>query len=112
MTEAEITVAIISAVLGSSLLTSIINITYKVISNKADKHDAKDEALRLLMLDNILNKGTQYVAKGFVDQLEWSIFEAQYKSYKTLGGDGYADKMFEAVKDLMPKELKSITASK
>lgn len=100
----EMIVAIVSAVLGSSFLTTALNL----ISEKLNKNSAKNQGLRFLLVDNILTKGTEYVGKGYVTQLEWQIFDGQYKSYKKLGGDGYADKMYEAVNKLVPEEIQNL----
>lgn len=108
MTNAEITLAIISAILGSSFLTTLLNL----IAEKLNKNSAKKQALRLILIDNILTKGPQYVANGFIGQTEWKIYDEQYKTYKRLGGDGYADKMYAAVNELVPEEIKGISNTK
>lgn len=105
MNNSEVTIAILSAILGSSVLTTILSFLFQWIMRKADKHDAKDEALRLLLVDKIIENGKSYVKHKSIDRLEWKVFDAQYKSYKTLGGDGYADKIYKAVEQLLPEDL-------
>jgi len=104
MTESEIVVAIISAILGSSFLTTLLN----AVVDKVNKNSSKNQALRLILIDNILTKGPQYVERGYITQLEWQIYDEQYKTYKKLGGDGYADKMYSAVDSLKPEEINNI----
>ena len=83
----EITIA----VLGSSVLATIISGVFQIINNKKNKTTKLENGMSLLLLSSIKADGKQLTEQGKVSNDDYDAFCAKYEAYKSLGGDGWAD---------------------
>lgn len=86
------------AILGSSVLATIISCVFQYINKKTDKRMellAKtsdfEKGLSLLLLSSLKRDGREIIAQGAVSKSDYDSFMATYNAYKALGGDGWAD---------------------
>lgn len=94
------TVTIICAVLGSSVINTLLNYIFTMLREKKDKNSKSVRAERLTLLYIIKSCGKHHIKEGYISETDYKAIEETYNLYKELGGDGYADKIFEAVKSL------------
>ena len=96
--------AIIIAVIGSGLITAIVNAVIRQMEKKRDDKTLEKKALRLLILGEIREYGKDLVRKceenGGIEQMDYNHFDELYKTYKALNGDGFADKVNDEIKKL------------
>lgn len=83
----EITIAI----LGSSVLATIISGVFQIINNRKNKTTKLEQGMSLLLLASIKADGKQLTEQGKVSKDDYDAFCAKYHAYKSLGGDGWAD---------------------
>lgn len=93
----ENTTAIIVAIIGSGIITKLIDVWLEW--RKSKKNPMKD-GVKFCLLNALRTYGEGLVARGDITSLELSAFEEAYQTYKALDGDGYADKLKEDVKNL------------
>lgn len=102
MTENELT--ILCAVLSSSLLTGLVSkIADAIIDRHKKKNIANDvhaKSERLTLLYVLKASGNEYIERGKICETDFRAFDETYHTYKDLGGDGYADKIYKAVTEL------------
>lgn len=79
------------AILGSSVLASIISGIFQIVNNRKNKQSKMEKGICLLLLSAIRQDGERLCSQGKVSQEEYKIFMAEYDAYKSLGGDGWAD---------------------
>lgn len=94
MTESMI-VALIGV--SGTLLVTLINIIFNSVKDNKRHNDANTAATRLCLLFVLQKFGEELDKKEFITRLELNQFEAMYKTYKDLRGDGFADKINEEV---------------
>ena len=92
----EITVAI----LGSSVLATIISGIFQYVNHRKSKTTKLENGISLLLLSAIIQDGKKLSEQGKVSKKEYDIFCAKYDSYKSLGGDGWADSIKNKVDTL------------
>ncbi len=96
----EMIAPIIIAVLSSSVLNSILAFIFAQIKEKNDKNSKSVRAERLTLLFIIKSCGIRHIKDGNISETDFKALEETYNLYKELGGDGYADKIFNSVKEL------------
>lgn len=82
---------IIIALLGSSVLASVISGIFQLINNRKSKQNQLEEGMSLLLLSSLKRDGKELLAQGKVSKNDYDSFCATYNAYKALGGDGWAD---------------------
>ncbi len=92
MTSEQIT-SIVIAIIGSGILTKIIDIITNI------KNPVK-VGVRMCLMKDIYDFGEKLVDKGFASDIERQAFLEAHKTYKALGGDGYADTLVKKVNEL------------
>lgn len=94
-------IAIISAVLGSSVLTTILNRIFTKRDKKEADESAERIALRLLMKSRVRDLCLKYIEQGWIYADEYEDLISMWENYHyALGGNGYLDHLMEAVKEL------------
>lgn len=103
----DVLIAIISSGLLSGALSALISAlstikTRKAMKKFADDYDAKNltEGLKLILLSNLKRDGREAIGNGDISKEDYESFLASYNAYKSLGGDGWADKVYEQVRKL------------
>ena len=99
--ENSATLNIILAIIGSGILTTIINRIFSVIDKKNEKDNATVTGLRTLLMIDIRRLGEEYLSQGEIskDDLEdiinlWGVY------HDKMGGNGYLDNIMAKVKAL------------
>lgn len=87
---------IICAVLGSSVISTIINQVFL----RLDQKNRRDKVDRFLLLEAVERRGTRSTLAGKISPTNLKAFLECYDLYKALGGDGYADSMKKKVEAL------------
>ena len=82
---------IVLAVLGSGVISTIISCIFQIINEKKSKRSMFENGMSLLLLSSLKRDGKDLIAQGKMTKAEYDSFEATYKAYKSLGGDGWAD---------------------
>jgi hypothetical protein len=96
----EITIAI----LGSSVLATIISGVFQIINSKKNKTTKLENGMSLLLLSAIKSDGKQMIEQGKASKNDYDAFCAEYEAYKSLGGDGWADGIKQKV-DMLERYL-------
>ena len=87
---------IVCAVLGSSVISTVINRVF----NWFDQKNRRNKIDRLLLLDALKRQGVEYINNGHVTTKELQSHEEYYRWYKACGGDGFADAIHKKVESL------------
>lgn len=88
---------IIIAIIGSGILTKILDAIIEHLKNKKNPMKA---GIRLCLLKDLTDYGNELIRKGEVTAQELKAFTEGFDAYKALDGDGYADKLKEEVDNL------------
>jgi len=103
----DILIAIISSGLLSGALAALISSlstikTRKEMKKFADNYNAQQltEGLKLILLSTLKRDGKDALDKKRIGKSDYEAFLASYNAYKALGGDGWADKVHDQVKNL------------
>ena len=67
------------------------------------KVDHNDNAAKLLLSvsrNQLITLGRGYIERGYITMDEYEEFEAEYRIYSALGGNGLARRVFEQVDEL------------
>lgn len=96
--------AIIVAVLGSGLLSTIINQICNVINKKQDEKSGMAHGMRIVLKDRLRFLCTHYIQQGWIyeDELE-DIISMHACYHDTFHGNGYLDELMNRVKNLPMK---------
>ena len=90
----EMTVTIIISVLGSSGL-------WAFIQKISEKNDAKSQMILGLGHDRIISLCEKYIKRKSITHDEYeNLYEYLYKPYKSMGGNGTAERLMEEVRKL------------
>lgn len=95
------TETIVIAILGSSLLSTIINQICNFIQRRADEKSGVKQALRLVLKDRLRQLCVHYIQQGWIYEDELEDIITMHKCYHDeLNGNGYLDTMMSKVKAL------------
>lgn len=91
---------ILQVVLSSSVIAVIVEGIASIIRTVYAKKSISSKALRLILLQELKDLGLQCIKDGAISSLDLQCFNDMYDTYKSLGGDGYADRVHKAVNNL------------
>lgn len=95
------TETIIIAILGSSLLSTIINQICNFAQRRAEEKSGVKQALRLVLKDRLRTLCVHYIQQGWIYEDELEDIITMHKCYHDdLNGNGYLDTMISKVKAL------------
>lgn len=95
---------IVLAVLGSGVISTIISCLFQYLNDRKSKQTQLEEGMSLLLLSSLKRDGKELLAQGEMTKNEYESFNATYKAYKALGGDGWADGI-KAKVDALERDL-------
>lgn len=106
--NSELAKTIIITVLTSSGFTSAL---FAFLQKIADKKDIKTRMLIGLGHDRIVYLGMKYIERGWITKDEYeNLHDYLYSPYKTMGGNGSAERIMKEVDKLPIKsDVKSFT---
>lgn len=81
------------AFIGGGALMVIFQIVREIV----DRKSAKSVALQFLLLRYIRDYAAAPIERGYITQEELKEWLEMHKTYKKLGGNGYADELKEKV---------------
>lgn len=97
MNTAEIIIAIVAAIFGSTGFWSWLQ-------NRGRKKSAEARLLMGIAYSEIIDRCTIYLNRGYLDTDEYHELEHYlYKPYQEMGGNGTAEKLFNDVSKLTVK---------
>lgn len=100
--------AIIVAIIGSGLLTTILNRIFAVRDKRKAEKTGEAKALRLIMKNNIRVLCNEYLVKGYIYADELADLESMHRCYHDdLGGNGWLDSMMSSVRRLPVRGIES-----
>ena len=82
-------VQLLLAFVGGGALTAII----EIIRNSVDKKSAKNVALQFLLLQYIREEAQKHLDEEKISSDDLKMWLEMHKTYKRLGGNGYADEL-------------------
>ena len=91
---------IITAILGSGVLSTLITVVAQLIKDRKDKDADLRAGVRLSLYFQFKDHALAAIREGFVDPDDLKILSDTYETYKRLGGDGYCDKLMRDVNNL------------
>ena len=92
---------ILIAVLGSSVLASLISGIFSACTNRQKKDSGVEAGVRILLYDRIKYLGTHYIERGYIASDEYEDLIKMHKVYHdSLRGNGFLDDIMEQVKHL------------
>lgn len=98
--------AIIIAILGSGLLSTIVNQVCNAINRKAEARNGVQQGLRLVLKDRLRFLCIRYIEQGWIYEDELEDLIAMHDCYhSTLQGNGYLDELMTRAKKL---EIKGV----
>ncbi len=93
--------AIIVAILGSGLLSTIINQLCNAANRKAERKEGLMHGLRLVLKDRLRSLCVHYIEQGWIYEDELEDIVMMHSCYHdTLKGNGYLDDLMARVKNL------------
>ena len=91
---------IIVAILGSGALSTLIAITANAINDRKTKDDDIRAGVRMSLYFLFRDHALYAIRDGEIDPDELKVLADTYDTYKRLGGDGYFDRLMDAVNSL------------
>lgn len=88
---------VIIAIIGSGIITKIIDVFFDYQKNK--KNPLRD-GVKLCLLKDLTDFGKELIAQGEATETQLRAFAEGYSAYKSLNGDGFADKIKKEVDNL------------
>ena len=97
---AEIANPALTALLGSSGI-------WAWVKSKSERNDSEDKLLLAVARSQLVEQGRKYLKRGYITMDEYEEYEAHYKLYSDLGGNGLARRIYKQVEDLpmMPNDI-------
>lgn len=90
---AELANPVITTLLGSSGI-------WMWAKTKKDRNDYEHELLLGVSKNQLISLGHTYLSRGYITMDEYEEYEAEYKLYSALGGNGLARRIFKQVDEL------------
>lgn len=91
---------IIIAIIGSGAFSALISGGISLLNGRRKAKKGIDHAVSFLILGELERQFDKLIAKGHATRKDMKRFREVYDTYKSLGGDGYADDMLEAIKEM------------
>lgn len=92
---------IIVAVIGSGILSTIINRIFGYIDKRAEARSGVTHGIRLVLKDRLRFLCVRYIEQGWIYEDELEDLVAMHTCYhEALRGNGYLDDLMRRVKDL------------
>lgn len=89
---------VLGTILGSALMSSGL---WAYFARKDKSRSAQARLLLGLAYDKILDRGEQYIVRGWITMDEFNEYQRYlYGPYKDLGGNGMADKVMQELQRL------------
>lgn len=82
-------VQLILAFVGGGALTALI----EIVRTAVEKKSAKNIALQFLLLQYIREEAEKHIEKDKISSEDLKMWLEMHKTYKRLGGNGYADEL-------------------
>lgn len=99
MDDTKVQIAL--AIIGSGILTTILNRIFAISDRKREKDTAQAVGLRTLLRVQIRSLGKKYISDGCIDNDDLDDIAELWKVYHDdLGGNGYLDTIMQRVKAL------------
>lgn len=67
---------------------------------KRERNDTEDKLLLQVAKNQLVYQGRKYLKRGYITMDEYEEYESEFSVYKTLGGNGLAQRVFKQVDDL------------
>lgn len=90
---AELANPVITTLLGSSGIWMFAKTRY-------DRNNSEDRLLLEVAKNQLTVLGRTYLERGYITMDEYEEYEAEYKLYSALGGNGLAKRVFKQVDEL------------
>lgn len=90
---AELANPIITTLLGSSGI-------WMWAKTRSDRNNSEDQLLLEVAKNQLTVLGRSYLERGYITMDEYEEYEAEYKLYSALGGNGLAKRVFKQVDEL------------
>lgn len=80
---------------------------WALVKTKTDRNGNSVKLLLSVSRNQLIALGRTYIERGYITMDEYEEYEAEYKIYSTLGGNGLARRVFEQVDELpmMPNNI-------
>lgn len=97
---AEMANPAVTAMLGSSGI-------WMWLKTKSDRNSTEYRLLLAVARNHLVERGREYLKRGYITMDEYEEYEDNYKLYSDLGGNGLARRVFEQVDELpmMPSNI-------
>lgn len=90
---AEVANPVITTLLGSSGI-------WMWVKTRSDRNNSEDQLLLEVAKNQLTVLGRTYLERGYITMDEYEEYEAEYKLYSALGGNGLAKRVFKQVDEL------------
>ena len=90
---AEMANPVITTLLGSSGI-------WMWVKTRSDRNQSEDQLLLEVAKNQLTVLGRTYLERGYITMDEYEEYEAEYKLYSALGGNGLAKRVFKQVDEL------------
>ena len=90
---AEMANPVITTLLGSSGI-------WMWVKTRSDRNNSEDQLLLEVAKNQLTVLGRTYLERGYITMDEYEEYEAEYKLYSALGGNGLAKRVFKQVDEL------------
>ena len=90
---AELANPVITTLLGSSGI-------WMWVKTRSDRNNSEDLLLLEVAKNQLTVLGRSYLERGYITMDEYEEYEAEYKLYAALGGNGLAKRVFKQVDEL------------
>lgn len=67
---------------------------------RSQRNDSEDMLLLHVAKNQLVSIGREYLKRGYITMDEYAEYEAEYRVYSALGGNGLARRVFKQVDDL------------
>ncbi|MBR2999800.1 MAG: hypothetical protein IKF39_02285 [Oscillospiraceae bacterium] len=93
--------AIIVAIIGSGLLSTIVNRIFNAIDKQKEQKSGVTHGIRLVLKDRLRFLCVRYIEQGWIYEDELEDLVSMHSCYHdTLKGNGYLDELMTRVKSL------------
>lgn len=98
--SSESIVTIVTALLGSSVLSTVLGRIFQRRDEKRRNNDGVNAGVRMLLYDKIKYLGLKHISAGTIKADELEDLIEMHKTYHEMGGNGFLDSIMEQVHKL------------